>query len=142
VADDAKAASRVIDPQAGDGLADRLGQLTVSLFDFAQDRLDLLRWEAAHEGSRLLSMLFYGFCALLLALFTFETLTLLIVAIFWDTAWRWHAIGGVTGAALIGTLVMCRAFLAKRNEKSSLLHPAQPLAADFSADRSHDAVTH
>ncbi len=124
-----------------EGLSQKLNHLAVSLLKFAQDRLDLLRWEAAHEGSRIGAMLLFGLSAMLLALFTFETLTLLIVAAFWDTPWRMHVIVGVFAAALIGTGLMVRAFMAKRNEKSKLLHPAQPMAASFPTEnqgKSHE----
>jgi uncharacterized membrane protein YqjE len=129
VADDAEAA-RIADPQAGESFSERLNQFFVSLVRFGQDRFDLLRWEAAHEGSRFGAMLLRGFCAALLALFTLEVLLLLLVASFWDTPWRMRIVWLVAGASFVATALMFRAFLASRNEKSSLLHRPPPIIDD------------
>lgn len=110
----------------GGKLSEGLNQLATGLLKFAEDRLDLLRWEAAQEGSRIGGMLVRGFCAALLGFFTLEALALLIIATFWDTAWRLQVIAGVLLAALIGTLVLVVAYTRKRNEQSSLLHSSHP----------------
>ena len=138
MADDADASpegARIAQPAAEQSLSERLSRFAVSAVRFAEDRLNLLRWEAAHEGSRLGAMLLRGFCAALLALFTLESLTLFLVASFWDTHWRMHVIGGVACLALVATFFMTRAFLAKRDEKSGLLHRPAPLTDDYEAPR-------
>jgi uncharacterized membrane protein YqjE len=122
-ADDADPAL-AYDPAAPPKLSESLNQLAVSALKFAEDRLDLLRWEAAHEGARIGGMLVRGFCAALLAFFTLEVLALLVIAVFWDTAWRLQVIAAVLAAALVGTLLLILAYLHKRNERSGLLHPS------------------
>lgn len=116
----------------GDSLSAQLNRLAVSLLTFSEDRLDLLRWEAAHELSRVSSMLVRGFCAALLGFFTLEVLALLLVAIFWDTAWRLQAIAAVMLAAVLGTVLLVVAYLRMRNGQSGLSQP--------SSQGHHDAV--
>ncbi len=111
------------DAASGARLSEQLNHLAVGLLKFAEDRLDLLRLEAAHEGSRIGAMLVRGFCAALLGFLTLEVLALLIVAVFWDTAWRLQVIAGLMLAALLGTLALFAAYLHKRNERSGLLNP-------------------
>ena len=105
-------------------LSDGLNHLAIALLKFAEDRFDLLRWEAAHEGSRISGMLVRGFCAALLGFLTLEVLVLLIVASFWDTAWRLQVLVGVMLAALTATLLLVAAYRRKSNEPSSFVQPA------------------
>lgn len=109
--------------EPGPKLSETLNQLASSLLQFAEDRVDLLRWEAAHEGARIGGLLVRGFCAALLGFFTLEILALLVIAVFWDTAWRLQVIAGVVLAAFIGTALLIVSYQRKRNERSSLLHP-------------------
>lgn len=107
-------------------LSETLNQLAASLLQFAEDRVDLLRWEAAHEGARIGGLLVRAFCAALLAFFTLEVLALMVIAVFWDTAWRLQVISGVVLAAFAGTALLVMSYQRKRNERSSLLHPSHP----------------
>ena len=109
--------------EPGPKLSETLNQLATSLLQFAEDRVDLLRWEAAHEGARIGGLLVRGFCAALLGFFTLEILALLVIAVFWDTAWRLQVIAGVVLAAFLGTALLIVSYQRKRNERSSLLHP-------------------
>ena len=104
-------------------LSDQLNRLAVSLFHFAEDRVELLRWEASHELTRIGSLLVRAFCAALLGFFTLEILALLVIAVFWDTAWRLQVIAAVVLSALLGTVLLVVAFNRKRHEKSGLLEP-------------------
>ncbi|HZP13198.1 MAG TPA: phage holin family protein [Nevskiaceae bacterium] len=104
-------------------LSDTLNELATGLLQFVEDRVDLLRWEAAHEGARIGALLVRGFCAALLGFFTLEVLAVLLIAVFWDTAWRLQVISGVVLAAFIGTGLLIVSYQRKRNERSSLLHP-------------------
>src|SRR5690242_19647636 len=88
------------DPAGSQKLSGRLNHLAASLFHFTQDRLDLLRWEAAQEATRTGSILVRGFCAALLAFFTLEAAATLLIAVFWDTSWRLQVIAAVLAAAL------------------------------------------
>jgi uncharacterized membrane protein YqjE len=111
------------DAGAESKLSEQLNQLALSLFHFAEDRVDLLRWEAAHELSRIGSLLVRAFCAALLAFFTLEVIAFLVIAVFWDTAWRLQVVAGVMLSALLGTVLLIIAFQQKKHEHSALLHP-------------------
>ncbi|WP_153099575.1 phage holin family protein [Paraburkholderia hayleyella] len=75
-----------------------------SVFAILQTRLELVGIELAEEKSRLLSVLFLGLAAMMLALMALIALTALIAIVFWDTPWRLAALGTITGVYALAAL--------------------------------------
>lgn len=90
---------------------------------YARVRLEILELELIEERQRLGSMLTRGMLLALAVLTTTQFIAMLIVAAFWDTQWRLHAIGVLVAAALIGTATAWFSLGRLRRE------PARPLSA-------------
>jgi uncharacterized membrane protein YqjE len=86
--------------------ADRspLRRIFGSVFSILQTRLELIGIELAEEKDRLLSVLFLGLAAMMLAMMSLIALTALIAIAFWDT-YRWQALAGITIVYAIAALV-------------------------------------
>lgn len=90
---------------------------------YARVRLEILELELIEERERLGALLKRGMLLSLTALTTTQLVGVLVVAGFWDTRWRLHAIGGLIVLALIATVVAWRSLGHLRRD------PARPLSS-------------
>ncbi|WJF90850.1 phage holin family protein [Paraburkholderia bonniea] len=81
-----------------------LRRLFGSVFAILQTRLELAGIELAEEKSRLFSTLFFGLAAMMLATMALIALTALIAIVFWNTPWRWAALGSITGVYALAAI--------------------------------------
>jgi uncharacterized membrane protein YqjE len=100
-----------------------LQRLFNSGLQYARVRLEILELELIEERQRLGALLTRGMLLSLTALTTTQFVAVLIVAAFWDTPWRLHAIGLLIVAALLATAAAWHALGRLRRE------PARPLSA-------------
>jgi len=93
-----------IESQSQRGERSPLRRILSSVFAILHTRLELVGIELAEEKDRLLSVLFLGLAAMMLATMALIALTALIAIAFWDT-YRWQALAGITVVYAIGGLV-------------------------------------
>jgi uncharacterized membrane protein YqjE len=70
-------------------------RLLSSVFAILQTRLELVGIELAEEKDRLITILFLGVAAMMLAMLALIALTALVAIVFWDT-YRWQALATIT----------------------------------------------
>ena len=85
----------MIDTHTQSGDRGPLRRILSSFFSILQTRLELIGIELAEEKDRLLTVLFMGLAAMMLATMALIALTALIAIAFWDT-YRWQALAGIT----------------------------------------------
>lgn len=90
------------------GLPERLRLLGGALLEFLRGHVELLQVELAQERNRIGVVLWHGLVLGLVAFLTVQCALLFVVVMFWDTAWRLHAIGALTVAALLATIACVR----------------------------------
>ena len=66
-----------------------------SVFAILQTRLELIGIELAEEKDRLVTVLFLGVAAMMLAMLALVALTALVAIAFWDS-YRWQALAAIT----------------------------------------------
>ncbi|MDE1183420.1 phage holin family protein [Paraburkholderia sp.] len=93
-----------IDTQSQRGDHGPLRRILGSVFSILQTRLELVGIELAEEKTRLLSVLFLGLAAMMLATMALIALTALVAIAFWDT-YRWQSLAGITGVYAIAAVV-------------------------------------
>lgn len=98
-------------------------RLLYNALQYARVRLELIELELACERQRIGSMLTRGMVLSLAALLTAQLLAALVIAAFWTTPWRLHAIVVIAAAAIALTAFAWRALRALRKE------PGRPIAA-------------
>ncbi len=106
-------------PEGGEGLFSSLKSLAASLVAIAHTRIELLSNDFEEERERLLSALLILLTALFCIGIGVLLLTLLLVAIFWDSH-RFLVLGLLTGLFLIIGLIMYEFALYKLRTKPRL----------------------
>lgn len=108
-----------------------LRRIIGSVFAILQTRLELVGIELAEEKDRLLSVLFLGLAAMMLATMALIALTVLIAISFWDT-YRWQALAGITAVyAVAGLTCALKARSGLRNAPMVF----EATVAEFEKDR-------
>ena len=87
------------------GVFDSARHLLGSLVAHLHTRLALFSTEFAEEKLRLTMLVYSALTALFFIFSTLALALLFVVAAFWDTPYRLHAIGGLTLLALIGAAI-------------------------------------
>ena len=95
------------------GLFSSVKNLAASLIAHLHTRLELFATEFAEEKLRLTSLLFGALLALFFAFMTFVLAVLFVIAAYWDTPYRLHAVASVAllflaGAGISGGLVRAK----------------------------------
>ena len=85
------------------GVFDSAKHLLTSVIAHLHSRLALLSTEFAEEKLRLTTLLYSALTALFFIFVTLILSLVFFIAIFWDTPYRLHAIGGLTLVFLIGS---------------------------------------
>jgi uncharacterized membrane protein YqjE len=98
------------------GVFDSAKHLLASLIAHLHSRLALFATEFAEEKLRLTTLLYSALTALFLLFVTVLLALLFVIAAYWDTPYRLHAIGGLTLLFLIGAGI---AFSAVRTQLQS-----------------------
>ncbi len=96
------------------GLFGSLKNLAASLVSHLHTRLELFATEFAEEKLRLTSLLFIAILALFFAFMTLVLAVLFVIAAYWDTPYRLHAVALVAAvflAAAVISVAMVRARL-------------------------------
>lgn len=110
-----------------------LQRLLYNGVQYARVRLELVELELAAERERIGAMLTRGMLLSLAMLMMAQFGAVLVVAAFWDTQWRLHAIASMIAAALALTAAAWLALRRLRRE------PGRPIAA---ALRELDRLVH
>jgi len=84
------------------GVFDSAKHLLSSIVAHLHSRLALFSTEFAEEKLRLITLLYSALTALFFFFMTLILALLFVIAAFWDTPYRLHAIGGLTLLFLIG----------------------------------------
>lgn len=84
------------------GVFDSAKHLLTSIVAHLHSRLALFSTEFAEEKLRLTTLLYSALTALFFFFMTLILALLFVIAAFWDTPYRLHAIGGLTLLFLIG----------------------------------------
>ena len=100
-----------------------LQRLLYNALQYARVRLEMIELELACERQRIGAMLTRGMVLSLAALLTVQMFAALIIAAFWTTPWRVHAIVAIAAAAVALTVCAWRSLRALRRE------PGRPIAA-------------
>jgi uncharacterized membrane protein YqjE len=108
------------DPNASPALADTLRLLVARLLANGQTRLELAKLEAAAEAARLGRTAALAGAALLCGFLAVELLAALVVAAYWNTPWRLHAIFGLLLAAAAACLILVLVLRSSRGRPSTL----------------------
>lgn len=92
------------------GLFGSVKNLAASLVSHLHTRLQLLATELAEEKLRLTSLLFGAMLALFFAFMALVLVALFVIAAYWDTPYRLHAVAflavlSLTGAGISGSLL-------------------------------------
>jgi len=98
------------------GVFDSAKHLLASIVDHLHSRLALLSTEFAEEKLRLTTLLYSAITALFFLFMTLTLALLFVIAAYWDTPYRLHAIGGLALLFLIGAGI---AFSAVRTQLQS-----------------------
>ncbi len=115
-----------------------LRRILSSAFAIFETRLELIGIELQEEKERLISILFLGLTAMMLAMMALISLTVLIAIFFWDTH-RWQALGGITALyALIASGCGLRARSNLRNTPNMFDNTLTEFRKDRDAFRSHN----
>jgi uncharacterized membrane protein YqjE len=99
------------------GLFGSLKSLAASLVSHLHTRLELFATEFAEEKLRLTSLLFIAILALFFAFMTLVLAVLFVIAAYWDTPYRLHAVALVAAVFLAAAVIsagMVRARLKSR----------------------------
>lgn len=99
------------------GLFGSLKNLAASLVSHLHTRLELFATEFAEEKLRLTSLLFVAILALFFAFMTLVLAVLFVIAAYWDTPYRLHAVALLAAVFLAGAGIsagMVRAKLKSR----------------------------
>lgn len=96
-------------------------RLLHSSLQYARVRLEILELELIEERQRISSMIIRGVLLSLTALMAVQFAAGLVVAAFWDTPWRLHALGALILLALLATAAAWSSLRRLRKE------PARPL---------------
>lgn len=113
------------------GLFTSVKALLGSLLGMAQTRLELLASELEEERLRLIRLLFYSLLMLFFFCLGIVLLTLLVIAVFWDTQ-RLLAIGLAT-ASYLGIAAWLAAYVVNQARRKPRLFSAS--IAELAADR-------
>jgi uncharacterized membrane protein YqjE len=108
-----------------------LSRIIDSVFAIMRTRIELAGIELAEEKERLLTVLFVGVAAMLLATMALVTLTALIAVLFWDT-YRWQALAALLAVYAIGAIAC--ALRARAGLHDSPI-PFEATLAEFEKDR-------
>jgi uncharacterized membrane protein YqjE len=84
------------------GLFGSVKNLAVSLVSHLHTRLELFATEFAEEKLRLTSLLFGAMLALFFAFMTFVLAAVFVIAAYWDTPYRLHAVALLALLFLVG----------------------------------------
>lgn len=87
------------------GVFDSAKRLAGSLVAHLHTRLALFSTEFAEEKLRLTTLLYSTALVLFLLFATVILALLFVIGVYWDTAYRLHAIGGLAIVCLIGTAI-------------------------------------
>lgn len=87
---------------ATSGVFDSVKQLVRSIVVHLQTRVALLSTEFAEEKQRLMTLLYSALMALFLFFVTLILALVFVIAAYWDTPYRLHAIGALTLLFLAG----------------------------------------
>ena len=95
------------------GLFSSVKNLAASLIAHLHTRLGLFATEFAEEKLRLTALLFGAIVALFFTLMTFVLAALFVIAVYWDTPYRLHAVASLAllflaGAGISGVLVRAK----------------------------------
>lgn len=94
-------------------------------------RIELLELELNDERARLGALLTRSLLFALTAMLALQLLAVLLIAISWETSWRWHVMTALTALAMLVSALSWRALIDLRKPK-----PPQPLSSlldDFDA---------
>ncbi len=106
--------------EAGTGIVQSLRNLAATLVALLQTRLELLVTELEEERIRLLQLLFWAAGALFFFGVGILLLTILLVAVFWDSSHRITAIVVLAGVFLAAGIGMAIAVRNRMHERSRL----------------------
>lgn len=90
-------------PVAPSGVFDSAKQLVRSIVAHLQTRMALLSTEFAEEKQRLMTLLYSALMALFFFFVTLILALVFVIAAYWDTPYRLHAIGALTLLFLVST---------------------------------------
>ena len=102
------------------GVFDSVKRLAGSLAAHLHTRLALFSTEFAEEKLRLTTLLYSTALVLFLLFATLILVQLFVIAVYWDTAYRLHAIGGLALVCLIGTGIAWRGVQAQLRKRPRL----------------------
>ncbi|WP_044041550.1 phage holin family protein [Caballeronia insecticola] len=108
-----------------------LRRILTSVFAIFETRLELIGIELQEEKERLVGVLFLGLTAMMLAMMSLISLTVLIAIFFWDT-YRWQALGGIT---VLYALVAIACGLRARSNLRDAPNLFDETLAEFRKDR-------
>lgn len=97
--------------------------LLYNTLQYARVRLELIELELASERARIGAMLARGMALSLATLMTTQLIAALVIAAFWTTPWRIHAILSMVATAIGLTILAWRSLRTVKNE------PGRPIAA-------------
>ena len=122
-------------PRSAEGFRPATARLVSGAFALAKTRLELLGVELAIERHRLQSLIVLSIAGAILATFALVTLSVLVVAYFWDTD-RYLAI---LGLGAIYAVLAALAFLRARGLVHDGPAPFASTVAEFEKDRARIA---
>lgn len=102
------------------GVFDSAKNLVASFIAHLHVRLALFSTEFAEEKLRLTTLLYSALMALFLFFTTLILALLFVIAVYWDTPYRLHAIGGLTLLFLIGAGIAWGGVRAQLQSRSRL----------------------
>lgn len=102
------------------GVFDSVKQLATSLVVHLHTRLSLFSTEFAEEKIRLTTLMYSVVMALFLLLATLILAQLVVIAVYWDTPYRLHAMGGLVFLNLLGTAFAWRGVYAQLRSRPRL----------------------
>lgn len=85
---------------------------------YARVRLEILELEVSAERERVGAMMKFGLMLSLAALVTVQLVAALVLAWYWDTPWRFHALGALIAGGAVATGLAWRA-LRRLQQRSS-----------------------
>lgn len=106
--------------------------IAIGVIDQASDRLALLGLEIAEERERVLALVLAALGAAFFIALTVVFGAFWIVAAYWDTPYRLHAVGAVTIAAAVVALIVVVLFIRKLRAPTALFAHS---IAEFERDR-------
>ena len=83
------------------GITAPLRRLSESALGFLASKLDLFNIEWQEEKRRIVELLILAAVALLFGVLALGLLSFTLVALFWETPWRFHALFGISGLYLL-----------------------------------------